>query len=103
MAADSDARVEIGGAARDHASGADAVHRLFGQRASAADGGVEQGGVAAGADFRRLDVGVEVGFEIVVCGHLGSLAAPFVQPHPSALAVGTIILDAHRDVRAEAR
>ena len=37
MAADTDARSEIGGAALDHAPGVDAVHRLFGQRSGVAD------------------------------------------------------------------
>ena len=37
------ARAEIGGAALDHAPGVDAVHRLVGQRAGAADGGAEEG------------------------------------------------------------
>jgi hypothetical protein len=47
MAADPYASAEIGGAALDHAPGVDAVHRRFGQHAGAADGGAEQGGLAA--------------------------------------------------------
>ena len=60
VATDADARAEIGGAALDHAPGVDAVHRVFGQDAGAADGGAEQGSLAAVADDGRHDVGVEV-------------------------------------------
>ena len=54
MATDPRARAELGGAALDHAPRIDAVHRLVGQRAGAADGGAEEGGLAAVADARRL-------------------------------------------------
>ena len=64
MAADPDARVEIGGAALDHAPGGDAVHRRFGQHAGAADRVAEQGSLAIVADFRGFDIGVEIGFQL---------------------------------------
>src|SRR5208283_3196659 len=46
MAADPDARAEIGGAALDHAPGVDAVHRFVGQRAGATGGAT--GGAGCG-------------------------------------------------------
>ena len=95
-------RAQIGGAALDHAPGVDAVHRLVGQRAGAAGGGAEQGSLAAVADSGRLDIGVEIGFEIVMRRHLMALAAFLMQTHPPALAVGVVVLDAHGDDRADA-
>jgi len=75
MAADFDARAEIGGAALDHAPSVDPVHRLFRQRAGAASGGAEQGSLAAVADAGRLDISVEIGFESVMRRHFMALAA----------------------------
>ena len=78
------------------------MHRLVGQRAGAAGGGAEQGSLAGVADSRRLDIGVEIGFEIVMRRHFMALAAFLMQPHPPALAVGVVVLDAHGDDRANA-
>ena len=75
---------------------------FVGQRAGAAGGGAEEGGLAAVADAGRLDIGVEIGFEIVMRRHLMALAAFLVQTHPPALALGVIVLDAHGDDRADA-
>ena len=75
----------------------------FGQHAGAADGGAEQGSLAGVSDFRGVDIGVEIGFEVVMRRHLVALAAFLMQPHPPALAVGVIVLDAHGDDRADAR
>ena len=102
MAADPYFRSEIGGAALDHAPGVDAVHRVLGQRAGASHGGAEQGSLAGVADFGRLDVRVEIGFESVMRRHLVALAAFFVQAHPPALALRKIILDAHRNDSTDA-
>ena len=79
-----------------------AVHRLVGQRAGAAGGGAEEGALAVVADAGRLDIGVEIGFELVVRRHLMALAAFLVQPHPPALALGVVVLDAHGDDGADA-
>ena len=57
VAANPHARSEIGGASLDHAPGVDAVHRLFGQDAGAADRRAEEGSLAVVADFRGVDVG----------------------------------------------
>ena len=102
VAADPDARPEIGGAALDHPPGVDAVHRLFGQRSGAASGGAEEGSLAVVADASGFDVGVEVGFKIMMRRHLMALAAFLMQPHPPALALGVVILDPHGDGRADA-
>jgi hypothetical protein len=67
VAADPDAHAELGGAALHHAPGVDAVHGRGGQRAGAADGGAEEGGLAALANAGRLDIGVEIGFQSVMC------------------------------------
>ena len=78
------------------------MHRFIGQRAGAAGGGAEQGSLAGVADAGRLDISVEIGFQIVMRRHLMALAAFLVQPHPPALAVGVVVLDAHGDDRADA-
>ena len=56
MAADPGARTEFGGAALDHAPGVDLVHGFCGERAGAADGGAEEGGLAALANAGSLDI-----------------------------------------------
>ena len=68
----------------------------FGQRAGAADGGTEQGSLAGVADFRGLDIGVEIGLQIVMRRHFVALAAFLVKANPPTLAGREIILDAHR-------
>ena len=93
---------QLGRPPLDHAPGVDAVHRLFRQRAGAASGGAEQGGLAAVAEAGRLDISVEIGLEIVMRRHFMALAAFLMQPHPPALAVGVVVLDAHGDDRADA-
>src|SRR5208337_4699126 len=100
MAPDPDSRAEIGSAALDHAPCVDTVHRLVGQRAGATGGGAEQGSLAVVADDGGLNVGIKVGFEIVMRRHFMALAAFLVQPDPPALALGIVVLDAHGDVRA---
>ena len=72
------------------------------ERAGAAGGGAEEGTLAVIADAGGLDIGVEIGFEIVVRRHLMALAAFFVQPDPPALALRVIVLDAHGDDGADA-
>ena len=50
-------------------------------------------GVIIASDFaRRFDIGVEIGFQTVMRGHLVALATFLVQPHPPALAFRKIIL-----------
>ena len=74
MAANLGPRAEVGGAALDHAVGVDAVHGFIRQRAGAASGGAEQGGLPDVADVGGLDIGVEIGFESVMRRHLMVLA-----------------------------
>jgi hypothetical protein len=64
VAADPAPCAELGGAALDHAPGVDTVHGRGGQRAGAAGGGAEEGGLAAVANTGRLDIGVEIGLQI---------------------------------------
>jgi len=104
MTADFGVEVGVPGAAADHAPGVDAVHRQSRQLAGAAARGAEQGSPLRLPDPGRVQIGVEVGFEIVVvAGHFMDLAALLVQPHPPAFALPEIILDAHRDRGADAR
>jgi hypothetical protein len=72
---DAGARAEFGGAALDHAPGVDPVHGRGGERAGAAGGRAEEGSLARVANAGRLDIGVEIGFEIVMRRHLMALAA----------------------------
>src|SRR4051794_12949549 len=46
-------------------------------------------------DACRLDVGIQVGFRVVVGGHLVELAALLVEAEPPPLAVGVVVLDLH--------
>ena len=48
------------------------------------------------------DIGVEVGFQVVMRRHLMPLAAFLMQPDPPALALGVVVLDAHGDDGADA-
>ena len=78
VAADADPCAEIGGAALDYAPSIDAVHRVFRQRAGAAGGwsGRVEPSVVRGSG--GIDIGIKVGFEIVVRRHLMALAAAFL-------------------------
>jgi hypothetical protein len=102
MAAHLDERAEIGGTALDHAPSVHPVHRLFSQRAGAADGGTEEGDFAAIADAGRFDIGVEIGFKVMMCRHLMPFAAFLVQANPPALTRRVVVLDAHGDYGADA-
>ena len=74
----------------------------FGQRAGAPARGAEEGVLLRLASPAASQIGVEIGFEIVMRRHLVALAAFFVEAHPPALALGEIILDAHADGGADA-
>ena len=103
MAADLAARAEIGGAALDHAIGVDTVHRFVRRRAGAPSRRAEEGSLAAVADSGRLDISVEIGFEIVVRRHLVALASFFMQPHPPAFALRVVVFNPHTDHGADPR
>ena len=79
-------------APRDHPPGVDAVRGCGGERAGAADGGAEEGGLAAVADAGRLDIGVEIAFQIVMRRLLMPLAAFLMQTDPPTLALGIVVL-----------
>ena len=59
-------------------------------------------GLAPVADASRLDIGVEIGFQIVMRRHLMALAAFLMQADAPALALGVVVLDAHGDDGADA-
>ena len=61
-----------------------------------------EGGLATVADTGRLHIGVEIGFQVVMRRHFMTLAAFLMQPHPPALALGVVVLDAHGDDGADA-
>jgi hypothetical protein len=66
---------EIVGAALNDAPGVELVHRLARQHAGAADGGAEQGSLAAARIFLALILGGERGLQIVMRWHPVALAA----------------------------
>ncbi|MGO9233319.1 MAG: hypothetical protein ACLP4V_04250 [Methylocella sp.] len=74
----------------------------YGERAGASGGGAEEGGLAPVADASRLDISVEIGFQIVMRRHLMALAAFLMQADAPALALGVVVLDAHGDDGADA-
>jgi hypothetical protein len=78
------------------------AHGGRGERASAADGRAEEGSFAVAAYAGRLYIFVEEMFELVVRGHLVTLATFLMQANPLALAVGKIVLDPHGDDCADA-
>jgi hypothetical protein len=47
-------------------------------------------------------IGVEIGFQRVMRRHFMALATYLVQPNPSTLARGVVVLDAHSDGGADA-
>ena len=63
-------RPEIGGAALDHAPDIDALHRQLRHCAAMPVRGAEQGSPLGPEQARRMHVGVEIGFEIVMRRHL---------------------------------
>jgi hypothetical protein len=75
VAADPALHAELGGAALDHAPGVNAVHHGCGERASATGCGAEEGGLFFLPDAGRIDVGVQIGLQIVVRRHFVTLAA----------------------------
>jgi hypothetical protein len=77
--------------------------RFVRQQACAAKGGAEEGRFPVLADAGRSDVGVEIGFEVMMRRHLVALAAFLVQPHPPAFPLRVVVLDAHADDGADAR
>lgn len=95
MAIDPALQAHRGGAALDHAVGVDPVHGVLGQRAAVPHGRAEEGGLAAVPQCGGVEIGVQVRFEGVMRRHLVALAAFFVEPHPPALALGVVVLDAH--------
>jgi hypothetical protein len=80
----------------------DWVHGVFAETAGAAPGGAEKGRLPCIADAGGVDVGIEIGLEIVVRRHLMPFAAFLVQPDPPALTLGVVVLDPHGDDSAYA-
>jgi hypothetical protein len=86
MTSDFDLHAKPRRAALDHPPRVNPIHRFLGQFACAADGGTEQGGFGRVTQAGHLYIGVEIGFQVVVRGHLVPLAAFLVQADPPALA-----------------
>ena len=55
----------------------------------------KQRGFRLMAEPARIEIGVQIGLEIVVAGHLMTLAALFVEPHPEAALVDEDAFDPH--------
>ena len=85
MATHTNAHAEIDGATMDHAPCVNTFHPPFGQGPGAACCGAEEGGLPAVADFRRVDISVDIGLLIVMRRHLMDLVALFNSDHPSVL------------------
>jgi hypothetical protein len=81
---------------------ASARFRGWSVSACPADRRTENGGFTAVTDAGRVDVGVEIRFEIMMHRHFVALAAFFMQTEPPPFAPGTIVLDAHGDDGADA-
>src|SRR3954447_26361383 len=79
-------------AALHHAVRIDAMHWLVRQFTGAIRrSGTEEGTLASVADAGSVDVGVEIGFEIMVRWHFVALAAFLMQPDPPALALRIVV------------
>ena len=74
-----------------------------GELAGAAADRAEQRALRIVGEPAAVDIGMQVGFEIVMAGHLVALAALLVQPHPKAPVLHVNVLDLHRERRADAR
>ena len=79
-----DLRLDVGRrrAAADHGVGIGLGQRRRRQRVRAAADCPKQRPLRIGHEPAAVDVGVKVGFEIVVAGHFVALAALLVQAHP---------------------
>ncbi len=55
------------------------------------------------AEATAVDIGVRIGFEIVMARHRMNLAAFFVQANPKAAVLDESVFDPHADRRADAR
>jgi hypothetical protein len=96
VAADPALHAELGRPALDHPPGVDSVHRGGGEHAGAAAAdGAEEGGLLFLPYAGRINVGVEIGFEIVVRRHFVALAAFLVQADLPALVQWVVVLDPH--------
>lgn len=98
MTADPGGHVGCCRPALDHPVGVRLGQRLAG----APLGRAEQEAVAIVADRCGIQVGIDLVLERVVRRHRVLLAALLVQPHPSVLADGVVVADAHGDDRADA-
>jgi hypothetical protein len=92
----------FGRAAADHLVCVDAVHRPVGKDPGSAGRRAEEGGLAAVPDARRIEIFIKELLELVMGRHLVALAAFLIEPQPPALPVGEVVLDLHRDDRADA-
>ena len=103
MTADLDPQIDRRGAALDHGPGVDTVHRVFSEPTRATEGGPEQRALVHFPNARRFDIGIEIGFEIMMCRQIMAFTAFFVEPNPPAFALRAIVLDPHTDRGADPR
>ena len=78
-------------------------HGAVGEDSRLSFGGAEQPAFRVVGYFRCCDVFLQKGFELVMAGHLVTLAAFFMEAHPSPAGLGVNVLDAHFDGRADTR
>jgi hypothetical protein len=87
--------------AAHHAPNIFARHARSGELLGFADSGAEQQPLAVVLDARRLNVSVEILFQLVVAGHFIDLAVFLAQAQPPALFLSEVIFDGERDDSAD--
>ena len=88
--------------ARDHLIGIGLGQGCSGQPISAPPDRAEQRPPRVRVQPAPVDIGVEVGLEVMVAGHLMPLAALLVQAHPQPSALGEHVLHLHAGRRPDA-
>ena len=76
--------------------------KAVGERVGLADGRAEEGALLVAGDACCLDIGIKIGFGVVVRRNLVELAALLVKPEPPTLSVPVVVFDLHRDDRSDA-
>src|ERR1039457_4205546 len=87
----------IGSAAAHHVPDIRARHRPRPKPLCLADSGPEQRPLAIIRDTSRLDVGIQIFFELVMAGHFIDLTVFLVETQPPAFLLRIVILDGERD------
>jgi hypothetical protein len=87
----------------DHIPDIDARHPSLRQLFCLADGRTEQRSLAVIFNARRVDIGVEIGFELVMARHFIDLAVFLAQAKPPAFFLRKVILEVQRDDGTDTR